>query len=363
MATTTVVVRSLHATPSQHAWFMTPLARILVAVGARVGRKVWKRISNTRRESIKEALGKKSGTILSGIGIGTACCIGYYVYHIEEAPVTKRQRFMMFNRQKLLKMIDVEKEVLITHATLGCPILPASDAAYGQIIPILKRILPVLSNHWVGDSNIKQVKWTLYVLDSPGVANAVCLPSGEIFVHSGLLEVCHNQDELALILSHEVAHVLMNHGGELLSKRGLLDFFQLFVVAALWFCIPSDLVSFFLHNSSHSLVNMLFHLPHSRQLEEEADMVGLMLMSSACFQPDKSVEIWNHFPSTSGETEQLPEYLSTHPVNESRLETLQGLVPLANEVWHASNCHKMQIETTSFKSIVNKTLKGIFSGQ
>lgn len=341
---------------------MTPLARAAVAVGARVGRSLWKRMSNERREAVKKAFGKRMGYLLGGLGAGSAFCIGYYVYHIEETPITRRNRFMMISRQKLVEMINAEKDALLASLCMGKPILSDTHPAYDQIVPVLLRVLHQLQHDWVGDSDLLKVQWTLYVLDSPNTANAVCLPSGEIIVHSGLLSVCNNQDELAFILAHEVAHVLMNHGGEAFSNKGLVDFLFLFVVGALWFFIPSDLLSLFLHKSSRSLADVLFQLPYSRQLEEEADTVGLVLLSSACYEPSDAVEIWSHMPLPTGELEHVPEFLSTHPVHENRLEKLKELLPAAKELWEASDCQAMQLEATSFKNMVNKSLKGVLKG-
>lgn len=79
-------------------------------------------------------------------------------------------------------------------------------------------------------------------------------------------------------------------------------------------------------------------------MEEEADKVGLMLLSRACFEPSKSVEIWSHFPS-----QEIQQYLSTHPLNEHRLEKLWGHLPLAKELQDDSQCHKLQVEAMDFK--------------
>ena len=335
--------------PSRPVWFMAPLARVLVAVGARAGRHAWGRMSKERKQAVKSAFLKRSGYIMGGIGGATGCAIGYYVYHIEEAPVTGRNRFMMVNRQKLLEMIAHEKEAILHSLTLGKTPLPQSHESYEQVVPIVKRIIPVVLQL---SPDIQDIKWRVVILDSPDVVNAVCLPSGDIFIHSGLLQACHNEDELAFILSHEVAHVLMNHGGEIFSNKGVVDFFLLFGTAALWFVIPSDLVSYLLHKWSNSLAEVLFHLPYSRQIEEEADLVGLMILSSVCYEPRKSIEVWTHFPSAPS-----IEYLSTHPLHENRLESLRGYLPHADDVWAASQCHKMEAETVDFKKMVNKTLK------
>ena len=229
-----------------------------MAFGARVARKVWGKMSNERRQGVKDALLKRSGIIFGGIGVGSACCIGYYVYHIEEAPITGRHRFMIIDRPKLINLIQQEQSELLASICMGRPVLPSSHPAYAQVVPILNKVIPILN------SLEPDISWTLYVLDSPDIANALCLPSGDIFVHSGLLKVCQNQDELAFILSHEVAHVMLNHGGERLSNKGLFDLLQLIVVGALWALIPSDLISFILSKWSRSLGNVLFDLPYSR---------------------------------------------------------------------------------------------------
>lgn len=347
--------RGIRTSPIRPAWFfMTPLARVLVAMSARLGRRIWKGWAPERRQAVKTAIRQRSHYILGGLGVGSLCCLGYYYHHIEEVPITQRKRFMMLSRQKIIQLMEEEKEELLHEVCQDCPILPSDDPSYALVFSILKRIIPMLHSHWSED--MKELKWTVHILDSPKIANAICLPSGDIFIYSGLFGVCHNEDELAFILSHEIAHVLLNHGGETLSNQGLINFFHLFVVGALWALIPSDLVSFFLHKWTHSLAHILFHLPYSRVLEEEADKVGYLLASSACFEPSKSAQIWSHFPSEKD----IPEYLSTHPLNESRLEALKSLYPTAEKVWKESECHSLQLEVTNFNKLVNKTLKKLF---
>lgn len=216
-----------------------------------------------QKQAVKAGLRTRAGYILAGGAAVTSCGIGYYAYHIEEAPVTGRKRFMIVDRRKILDMINQDRDVVVSAVTMGRPLLPPSHSAFNVVIPILQRIIPTLRKHWAADADIAGVKWTLYLLDSPDIANAVCLPSGDIFIHSGLLNVCRNQDELAFILSHEVAHVVMNHGAETFSNQWLLNFLRLFVIGAIWFIIPNDLVSVLLHKWSGSLSDVLVRLPHS----------------------------------------------------------------------------------------------------
>ncbi len=147
-------VRYFHASRGANAWFMAPVARVAVAVSARLGRKLWKRIGDEKRQAVKDALMKRTGFIVGGVSVVSAGAVGYYYSHIEEAPVTKRSRFMMVNRQKLVEMIEQEKDSVISLLTVGHAVLPASHPAYGNILSILNRIIPVLMNHWSGGALI-----------------------------------------------------------------------------------------------------------------------------------------------------------------------------------------------------------------
>ena len=92
------------------------------------------------------------------------------------------------------------------------------------------------------------------MIDKPNAVNALCLPTGDIFVYTGLVNQCKNDEELAFILSHEIAHAVMGHGVEMLSRSGVISFVQLFLIAVIWAVIPSDLISYFMHGFSRSTV-------------------------------------------------------------------------------------------------------------
>ena len=194
--------------------------------------------------------------------------------------------------------------------------LPTSHPIYQSTLSITTAIL---SKNW--SPEFEGLNWTLFLIDDPDVINAICLPSGEIFVFTGLVNACHNNDELAFILSHEVSHAVLGHGAEGLSHKGIINFFGLVFIAIIWAIIPNDLLSYFLHRFSHSTAEVLFDYPYSRELEQEADRVGLMFAAKACFEPEKAVKIWTHLPNLNT-GEQAVEFLSTHPSNERRLDSV-----------------------------------------
>lgn len=330
---------------------MTPLARGLVAVLARVARSRWNKLTPETRQAWRAAVAARRNYILGGCAVLSAGGVAWYMSHMEPAPITERRRFMMFTPSQLVEMIADEKEELLKMIAGGNALLPSTSPTYEKVHSIITQIL---AKNWSPD--FEDIQWKLYVLDSPGTINAVCLPSGEIFVFSGIIEACHNQDELAFILAHEISHAVLGHGIEMLSKRGLMQFFMLFIVGAIWAVVPNDLASYFIHSWSMNTAEVLLHLPYSRMLETEADTVGLVFAANACFHPERAAKVWTHLNAVDVDV----EFLSTHPSNETRYETLLGHMTHANSIWVKNSCETMKEEADSFQITLGKTLKKVF---
>ena len=337
---------------------MTPLARGLVALGARLTRSWWKRLTPERRAAMREAIRRRRSLIYGGLGVLTLGSVGFYYSHIESTPVTGRRRFLMFSRDEVIKMVTEERETLVKEIVGDNAILAHNHPTYQHVLSIVSQIL---SKNWEKWGPIFEgLHWTLYVVDAPEMINAVCIPSGEIFVFSGLIKACHNKEELAFILSHEISHAVLSHGVEALSQRGIIDFFTLFLVGAIWAIIPNDLISYFFHGWSRSTAELLFHLPYSRQLESEADRVGLMFAANACFHPEIAAKVWKHLPTPGSENSEVVEFFSTHPHHARRYEQLSVLMPSAHAVWKENRCELMREEAEGFQASISRVLKKAF---
>lgn len=168
--------------------------------------------------------------------------------------------------------------------------------------------------------------WEVTLFEEPS-ANAFALPGGKIGVHTGLLEVATNQDQLAAVLGHEVAHVLARHSNERVSTQYAAQ-------------TGLDLAGTIAGSSSGSreLMGLLgvgaqygVILPFSRAQESEADEIGVELMARAGFDPAQSVTLWQNMAASGGEAP--PELMSTHPSSASRIEKLRALVPKVQPVY------------------------------
>lgn len=152
--------------------------------------------------------------------------------------------------------------------------------------------------------------------------NAFALPGRKIGIYTGLLDVAENQDQLATVIAHEVAHVLARHGNERLSTQYATST-GLDLVAMV---AGSDTTA---KRTALGLLGLGAQvgvlLPFSRSQETEADVLGLELMAQAGFDPDESVDLWRNMVAASEGAP--PEFLSTHPSGESRIQVLQSRLP------------------------------------
>jgi len=157
-------------------------------------------------------------------------------------------------------------------------------------------------------------QWEVVVFKDDS-ANAFALPGGKIGVNTGILKVAKNQDQLATVIGHEVAHVLAQHANERVSQQVLTG--ALMEVAGA--TMDSGLVAAL---GVGAQVGVL--LPFSRTHETEADLLGLDLMASAGFDPRESTKFWQNMAAAGGGG--TPEFLSTHPSDQTRTAALQSRI-------------------------------------
>ncbi len=159
--------------------------------------------------------------------------------------------------------------------------------------------------------------WEVTVFAADEV-NAFALPGGKIGIYSGLMDkAAKNQDQLAAVVAHEVAHVIAGHSGDRASKATLL---QLGAVGAQAFGVDPSTVQ-----GGLMLVQLGYLLPYGRGDESEADLLGLEYMARAGFDPSQAVELWVNMGRVGGA--QPPEFLSTHPSHETRIADIRRALP------------------------------------
>ena len=178
-------------------------------------------------------------------------------------------------------------------------------------------------------------QWEIVVFENPA-PNAFALPGGRIGIHTGILRVAEDADQLAAIIGHEVGHLLADHGNERLTQK-------------LGLRIALMLIGLFGEGENEQVLQALgvgaklgVTLPFSRAHEREADEMGLQLMAQAGFRPDASVALWRNM-AESGSGQPL-EFLSTHPAHDTRIEHLRARLPGARRRYQQAEPNRCAAE-------------------
>lgn len=172
-------------------------------------------------------------------------------------------------------------------------------------------------------------QWDVSVIQSDD-ANAFVLPGGKIAVYTGLLPIARNQDAMAVVLGHEIAHALLRHGSQRIAQQKLVQMGQMAAGIAVGGMDPQQQQAVIAALGAGAQYGLI--LPYGRNHEMQADEVGLMLAAAACFDPRQAVPLWERMSQLGG-SERPPEFASTHPDPANRIQTLQSLMPVAQSFY------------------------------
>jgi Zn-dependent protease with chaperone function len=173
--------------------------------------------------------------------------------------------------------------------------------------------------------DLKDFAWEFNVVDDANTVNAFCMPGGKVVVYTGILKVTQNEDALACVMGHEIAHALANHGNERMSQ-GMVAQLGLSSLDLALSQQPAATRQV-LMNAAGAGAQVGVLLPFSRKHESEADEIGLYLMAMAGYNPNEAVPFWERMNKLGGS--RPPAFLSTHPDPAKRSQTLKSLIPKA----------------------------------
>lgn len=186
--------------------------------------------------------------------------------------------------------------------------------------PVEVRRLRVIADRLVAQVGVFRLdargwQWEVNLLTDKQL-NAYCMPGGKIMFYTGIIKQLKlTDDEIAAIMGHEMAHALREHGREAMSQAYAMQ-------------LGRDTLGILLGASpgamslGDAVVNYALTLPNSRTNEAEADLIGLELMARAGYNPKAAISLWQKMAAQSQQS--VPEFMSTHPANETRIHGLQA---------------------------------------
>ena len=180
-----------------------------------------------------------------------------------------------------------------------------------------------MRDNWMTDQ-IAGYQWEFQLVESTE-KNAWCMPGGKVVVYTGILDVARDDTGLAVVMGHEIAHAIAKHGAERMSQSIMATAGGVALNAALDEK-SSETRELFLtaYGVGASLAVLL---PYSRTHEMEADRLGMIFMAMAGYDPRQTVDFWQRM--AADKEGDIPEFLSTHPASESRIQNIRNHLPEA----------------------------------
>ncbi len=237
------------------------------------------------------------------------------LYACATAPITGRHQLITMSESQEMQLgLEASEEIMHSEK------IETGTARARRVETIGKAIAAVAER--------PDFDWQFHTIVSSEV-NAFCLPGGRVFVYTGILElVGNNDDELAAIMGHEIAHALARHGAERTSQASIAETGLAVAAAAAGAYTGSDTVAAVAQTGGAAAAQLGILLPYSRLQESEADHIGIILAAKAGYNPEGAISLWGKMSALSEGKEPL-SILSTHPLSKDRQENLRKLMPEA----------------------------------
>lgn len=238
-------------------------------------------------------------------------------------PITGRRQLSLIPESQMLAMSYQEYDSFLKSSKLS-----ADATQTATVRRVGARIQAAVETYFAeqGQSaRLADYRWEFNLVESDEV-NAWCMPGGKVVVYSGLLPVAQDEAGLAVVMGHEVAHAIAGHGGERMSQQMVAQLGGVALDTALQNKPDQTRQIWMTVYGAGAQFGAL--LPFSRQQESEADRLGLIFMAMAGYDPQAAVAFWTRMAAAAGGAKP-PEFMSTHPSDETRIANLNQLLPEA----------------------------------
>jgi predicted Zn-dependent protease len=248
---------------------------------------------------------------------------GLIVYACATVPITGRKQLAMVSNDEIIPLASQQYGQVLKDNKLS-----TNQEYVAMVRKVGGRIQKAVEQFMTEkglSAELDGFKWEFNVIDDPKTVNAWCMPGGKVAFYSGIMPICKDENGVAVVMGHEVAHAIANHGRERMSQ-GLLANGLLGTISGAMGQNPTLTQNVFLQ--AMGMGTQIGMLKFSRQHESEADRIGLIFMAMAGYDPHEAPKFWERMMKM-GSGEQPPEWLSTHPAHETRINDLNAEIPEA----------------------------------
>lgn len=239
----------------------------------------------------------------------------YLIQSCSSVPITGRKQLSMVSNSEIISLSSTEYQKVLASSQLS------NDQQQVQMVKTVGNRIKTAVETYMNDNgfgaSLDGFNWEFNLIDEPTV-NAWAMPGGKVAFYTGIMPICQDEKGVAVVMGHEVAHAIANHGRERMSQSLVLQFGMSSLSMAMG-QDPSLTEQIFLQ--SVGVGSQLGMLKYGRTHESEADKIGLIFMAIAGYDPRVAPEFWERMNSGGS---QQPEWLSTHPSHETRISDLNA---------------------------------------
>lgn len=240
--------------------------------------------------------------------------------------VTGKRSMTLLPESEMMAMSFTEYDKFLAEH----PPLPDSDERVKMVRRCGIKIQKAVEQFYAEKKSSKDLEgfqWTFNVVDENTI-NAWCMPGGKVVVYTGLLPVTQDEQSLAVVMGHEIAHAVARHGNQRMSQGMVLNGVGSVLSSA---ASQKPTLTRQIFAQAFGIGSALGSLKYSRKHETEADKMGLIFAAMGGYNPEAAVTFWQRMASSGGQ--KPPEILSTHPSDETRIRDLQAFMPEAKKYY------------------------------
>jgi predicted Zn-dependent protease len=255
--------------------------------------------------------------------------LGTAIISCSKVPITGRKQLKLLPDSMIMEMGQTNYASFLKENPAVNPPTRQSVEVTTVGIRISQAVEKYLKDNGMS-KKIEGYKWEFNVVDSKEV-NAWCMPGGKVVVYTGILPLTKDDAGLAVVMGHEIAHAIADHGNERMSQELAVQ------AAGIGLSVymqqkPQQTQQIFM--SAFGVGSQMGILAYSRQHELEADKLGLVFMSMAGYDPERAISFWQEMSKAGGA--KPPEIMSTHPSDERRIAQIQAFLPEAKKYYVAN---------------------------
>jgi len=250
--------------------------------------------------------------------------VGFFV-QCYKVPITGRKQFKLFSSSRMTSMSFAQYDQVKSEGK----VLPDSDERVQLVRKVGDKITSAVNKYLSENgekSRVDEFKWEVNLLDE-NVVNAWAMPGGKIMFYTGILPICDGEDGIATVMGHEIAHAVARHGNERMSQQIPVQLGSMGLAVALE---QKPEMTKNILMSAVGAGSQLGILKYSRLHESEADKMGLVFMTMAGYNPEVAIDFWTRMSQNKGGSAP-PEFLSTHPSDERRINDIKAFLPEARK--------------------------------